>query len=131
YVQLCRSALNNNRKETSKLAASRFFSRLLEQKSRAFCRVNQKLYRSWLLSRTPRRRPTRVALHAGPIPHQRKVTAFAAHLALVALGFGLGAAFGLAGGCCVGAGLAPLQGFELLGRREVVLRLLFQRDCAL
>src|SRR3954468_8782893 len=48
--------------------------------------------RSWL--RTPRGRPARVALHAGAVAHQREVAAFAAGLALVALGAGLGALLG-------------------------------------
>src|SRR6185436_959764 len=49
-------------------------------------------------SRTPRRTSARIALHAGPIPHQREVAALRAHLAFVALGFGFCAAFGLAWG---------------------------------
>ena len=82
-------------------------------------------------SRTPRRAAARIALHAGAIPHQREVAALAAHLALVALGLGFGAAFGLGGGQRLrGAGLAPLQRFELLGRREIVGRFLLQRDGA-
>src|SRR5258707_1380471 len=48
---------------------------------------------SWL-SATPRRAATRIALHAGAIPHQREVPAFAAHFAFVALCLGFGAAFG-------------------------------------
>jgi hypothetical protein len=39
-------------------------------------------------SRTPRRAPARIALHACPVPHQRKIPAFAAHFAFVAFGFG-------------------------------------------
>jgi hypothetical protein len=46
-------------------------------------------------SRTPRRAATRIALHAGAIPHQREVAALAAHLAFVAFGLGFGPAFGL------------------------------------
>ena len=45
--------------------------------------------------RTPRRRAARVALQTRPVSHQREVQAFAAHLAFVAFGLGLGAAFGL------------------------------------
>ena len=47
-------------------------------------------------SRTPRRASTRIALHAGAVPHQREMAALAAHFAFVALGLGFGAAFGLA-----------------------------------
>jgi hypothetical protein len=46
-------------------------------------------------SATPRRAPTRIALHARAIPHQREMPAFAAHLALVALRLGLGPTFSL------------------------------------
>lgn len=46
-------------------------------------------------SRTPRRRPTRIALHTRAVSHESKVAALAAHLAFVALGFCLGAALGL------------------------------------
>jgi hypothetical protein len=46
-------------------------------------------------SATPRRGPTRIALHAGAIAHQREVAAFTAHLAFIALGLGFGPAFGL------------------------------------
>ena len=82
-------------------------------------------------SRTPRRATARIALHAGAIPHQREVAALAAHLAFVAFGLGFGAAFGLGrGGGLRAAGLAPLQGFQLLGWREVVARFLLQRDRA-
>jgi len=45
-------------------------------------------------SRTPRRCPARVALHASAVAHQGEVAAFAAHLAFVAFGFCLGPAFG-------------------------------------
>ena len=80
---------------------------------------------------TPRRGPARIALHAGAVPHQGEIAALRAHLAFVALGLGFGAAFGLAGGGgCGGAGLAPIQGFQLFRRREVVARLLLQRDRA-
>ena len=80
---------------------------------------------SYITHAAPRRASTRIALHAGPVPHQREVAALAAHLAFVALGLGFGAAFGLAGATAWrgGAGLAPLQGFQLFGRRQVVARL--------
>ena len=82
-------------------------------------------------SRTPRRASARIALHAGAVPHQREVAALAAHLAFVAFGLGFGAAFGLGRrGGLRGAGLAPLQGFQLFGRRQVVLGFLLQRDRA-
>jgi hypothetical protein len=72
-----------------------------------------------LSSRTPGRASTRIALHTRPIPNQREVAALAAHLALVAFCLGFGAAFGLGRGGGLGAaGLAPLQGFQLFGRRE-------------
>ena len=67
-------------------------------------------------SRTPRRAATRIALHAGPVPHQREIPALAAHLAFVALGLGLGAAFGL-GRCgllrrCRPCSIAALPAFR-------------------
>src|SRR6266481_4947419 len=84
-----------------------------------------------LTSRTPRRAPTRVALHARPIPHQREMPAFAAHFAFVAFCLGFSPTLGLAWrGLRGGAGLAPLQGFQLFGRRQVVLGFLFQRHRA-
>jgi hypothetical protein len=80
---------------------------------------------------TPRRAAASIALHARAIPHQREVAALAAHLALVALGLGFRAALGLAGSCHLsGAGLAPLEGFELLRGGQVVLDFLLQRDRA-
>src|SRR5580698_11059185 len=83
-------------------------------------------------SRTPRRASTRVALHAGAVTHQGEVAALRAHLALVALGFCFGAAFGLGGmSGCGRTRLAPLHRLELFRRREVVLRLLLQCDRAL
>ena len=74
------------------------------------------------ISRTPRRASTRIALHARPVPHQREVAALRAHLAFVALGLGFRPAFGLARGDGHGgaAGLAPLHGFQLFRRRQVV-----------
>ena len=83
-------------------------------------------------SRTPRRASASIALHAGPIPHQREVAALRAHLALVAFGLRLGAPLRLGRDMrhCGGAGLAPLHGLELLGRREVVAGLLLQGDRA-
>ena len=56
----------------------------------------------------------------------------AAHLAFVALGLGFRPAFGLAWGDRHGgaAGLAPLQGFQLFRRRQVVAGFLLQRDRA-
>src|SRR5437773_6837531 len=84
-------------------------------------------------SATSRRAPTRIAFHARPIPHQREIPALAAHLALVALGLGFLAAFGLGGlghrgG---GAGAAPsLLLLEPLGGREVLLGFLLQGDRA-
>ena len=74
-------------------------------------------------SRTPRRASARIALHTSPVAHQRKIPAFAAHLAFVALGLRLGAAIGLGGGGLLArrSRLAPLQGFQLLGRRQIVL----------
>src|SRR5205085_9202058 len=73
-------------------------------------------------SRTPRRRSARITLHARPIPHQREIPAFAAHLAFVTLGFRFSPAFGFRwGGLLRRSGLAPLQGFQLLGRRQIVL----------
>src|SRR5450432_3972572 len=83
------------------------------------------------ISRTPRRAATRIALHTCPVPHQRKMSALAAHLSFVAFGLRLGAAFGFRwSGRCGGAGLAPLQGFQLFGRRQIVLGFLLQRDRA-
>ena len=81
---------------------------------------------------TPRRAATRIALHACAIPHQREIAALAAHLAFVAFCLGFRPAFGLAWGDRRGgaAGLAPLQGFQLFRRRQVVARFLLQRDCA-
>ena len=86
----------------------------------------------WFRSRTPRRAAARIALHAGPVPHQREVAALRAHLALIALGLGFGATLRLGwGGGCGAAGLAPLlQGLELLGGREVVADFLLQGDGA-
>src|SRR3984893_3779875 len=56
----------------------------------------------------PRRRATRIALHTRAIPQQRKVPAFAAHLAFVAFCLGFGAAFGFRrSGRCGGSRLAP------------------------
>ena len=82
-------------------------------------------------SRTPRRASARIALHAGPIPHQREVPALGAHLAFIPFGFRFGAAFGLGwrggGGA---AGLAPLHLLELLCGRKIVLGFLLQRDGA-
>jgi hypothetical protein len=74
-------------------------------------------------SRTPRRASTRIALHARPIPHQREVAALRAHLAFVALCFRFRPAFGLGGGDGHrrAAGLAPLQGFQLFRRGQIVL----------
>src|SRR5205085_4767376 len=83
------------------------------------------------VSRTPRRAPARIALHAGAVAHQREIPAFAAHFAFIALGPGFGAALRLArrGGRC-SSGAAPLQGFELFRGREVVLGFLLQCDRA-
>jgi hypothetical protein len=86
---------------------------------------------SRLLLRAAGSAPTRIALHTRPIPHQGKIPALAAHLAFVAFGLRFGAAFGFGGGLFArGAGFAPLQGFELFRRREVVARFLLQRDGA-
>src|ERR1700753_1953446 len=82
-------------------------------------------------SRTPRRAPARIALHTSPIPRQREISALRAHLAFVAFGFRLGAAFGLArsdGGSRTR--LAPLHGLELFGRGEVVADFLLERHGA-
>src|SRR5262245_61418757 len=46
------------------------------------------------VSATPRRTPAGVALHACAVAHQGEVAAFAAGLAFVALGLGLGAFLG-------------------------------------
>lgn len=51
-----------------------------------------------MVSRTPRRAPARIALHAGPVPHQREVAALRAHLAFVAFCLGFRSALGLGGG---------------------------------
>src|SRR5579864_6052907 len=84
------------------------------------------------VSRTPRRRPTRIALHAGAVAHESEVAALRAHLALIALGLGFRAAFGFRRcGGCRRARLAPLQRLELLGWREIVAHLLLERDRAL
>jgi hypothetical protein len=72
-------------------------------------------------SRTPRRAPTRIALEARAIAHQGEVAAFAAHLALVALGPRFGRALG---GVGLGIGLGPRQGVERLRGGELALRLL-------
>jgi hypothetical protein len=82
-------------------------------------------------SRTPRRASARIALHARAVPHQREVSAFAAHLAFVAFCLGFGPAFGFRRcGLLRRAGLAPLQRFQLFGRRQIVLGFLLQRDGA-
>src|SRR3981081_4336640 len=82
-------------------------------------------------SAAPRRRATRIALHARSVAHQREVAALAAHFAFVAFCLGFGAALGLARDRGLRrAGLAPLQGFELLRWREIVLGFLLQRDRA-
>src|SRR5580765_5305793 len=78
--------------------------------------------------RTPSRAAARVALHAGAIAHQREVAALAAHLALVALGLGLGAAFG---GDRLGVALLPLQALQRLRRRQLLLGLGLERGGAL
>ena len=54
-------------------------------------------------STTPRRASARLALKTRAVPHQREVQTLRAHLALVAFGLGLGAAFG-GDGFGVGAG---------------------------
>src|SRR3954468_21419470 len=79
----------------------------------------------WLLLRTPRRAAARVALHAGAVPHQREVAALAAHLALVALGLGLGAAVGLAR-----RRLLPVERLQCLLRRQLCFRLGLERGGA-
>ena len=60
-----------------------------------FTEFKQGVAAAAVLSRTPRRAATRIALHAGAIPHEGKIPAFAAHLAFIAFGLGFGAAFGL------------------------------------
>jgi hypothetical protein len=72
---------------------------------------------------TPRRRPARIALQTRAIAHQREVQALRAHLAVIALRLGLGAAFG---GDGLGVGLRPLHLLERLGRREFLLGLGFE-----
>src|SRR6185312_12127071 len=83
-----------------------------------------------LCLRTPRRRPARVALHAGAVAHQREVAALAAGFALVALGAGLGAL--LRGGVLgLRAHLLRLGAhLELLRRGELGLRLALERGGA-
>src|ERR1700694_3703256 len=82
-------------------------------------------------SRTPRRAPTRIALHARAVPHQREMPAFAAHLAFVAFCLGFRPAFGLARlGRLRRTRLAPLHRFQLFRRRQIVLDFLLQRDGA-
>src|ERR1700730_18366568 len=76
-----------------------------------------------LLSRTPRRAAARIALQTRAVPHQREIQALRAHLALIALRLGLGAAFG---GDGFGVGLGPLHLLERLGRREFLLGLGFE-----
>ena len=76
---------------------------------------------------TPGRGPARIALETRAVPNQREVQALAAHLALIALRLGFGAAFG---GDGFGVGLRPLQLLECLCRRELLLGLGFQRGRA-
>jgi len=78
-------------------------------------------------SRTPRRAPARIALQTSAVPHQREIQALRAHLALIALGLGLGAAFG-GGEFGVDAGFGEV--LELLGRRDFLLGLGFERGRA-
>src|SRR5262245_9102523 len=84
-------------------------------------------------SRTPRRAPARVALQARAVAHQREVQALRAHLAFVALGFRFGAA---GGGGRLGVGLVGVRlgewdlRFELLGGRELALRIALERGGA-
>ena len=78
--------------------------------------------------RAPSRAPTRIALQAGAVPHQREVHALATHLAFVALGFRFGAACG-GGGLRVGLGEGDLR-FDLLGGREPALGLGLERGGA-
>src|SRR5580692_4930406 len=78
-------------------------------------------------SATPRRAAARIALQTSPIPHQGEIQALRAHLALIALRLGLGAAFG---GDGFGVGFAPLHLLERLCRREFLLGLGFERDAA-
>lgn len=80
-----------------------------------------------LSSTASRRAPTRIALQTSPIPHQREIQALRAHLALIALRLGFGAAFG---GDGFGVGLGPLHLLERLRRREFLLGLGFQRGRA-
>ena len=79
------------------------------------------------ISRTPRRAPTRVALHAGAIAHQGEVAAFAAGVALISLGARFRAFFR-------GIGLrlrARLDaGFRVRPRQAVELCLLYTSDAA-
>src|SRR5262245_49865965 len=92
------------------------------------------------ISRTPRRAAARVALPARAVAHQGEVAAFAAGLALVALGLGLGAFLGRhssrasASVSNIGAGVRLGEGgvllLELLGRRELALGLGLQCRCA-
>lgn len=77
--------------------------------------------------RTPGCRSARIALETSPIPHQREIQALRAHLALIALRLGLGAAFG---GDGLGVGLGPLHLLERLRRREFLFGLGFQRGRA-
>jgi len=46
--------------------------------------------------RTSRRAATRIALHAGAVPHQRETPALRAHLAFVVFGIGTVFGFGVA-----------------------------------
>src|SRR6202042_3315855 len=70
-----------------------------------------------------RRAPARIALETRAVPNQREVQALSAHLALIALRLGLGAAFG---GYRFGVGLGPLHLLERLRRREFLLGLGFE-----
>src|SRR3954463_8918466 len=81
--------------------------------------------RAFPFSRTSRGAAARVTFHTRAIPHQREVAALAAHLAFVALGLCFRPAFGFSRCDSLRrSGLAPLQRFQLLRRREVVLALM-------
>src|SRR6266545_5033145 len=78
-------------------------------------------------SATPRRAPTRIALQARTVAHQREVAAFAAGFAFVALGLGFGA---FLGGVRTRLGFGEGELLELFRGRELQLGLGLERGGA-
>ena len=91
-----------------------------------------KLYPSWQyfrsqLLRTPGRRPTRIALQARAVSHQREIPARAAGFALIAFRLRLGPFLSRRG---AGVAVRPLHLLERLRRREFLLGLGLERRSA-